>query len=627
MEDTQLSGEARPPGQPGVPGGPGERRALKHDSPTLGQPQTATAWLMLLAVLVVCAVPMLVTVGHADSKRTMENIAVLSAQETWLRQHGWQDIPADPDAWLMPTRNGNPRIVKPPMVIWMDMLAWTGLTPETSTADQLIYRARVVSVAMGLLTVAGVFWIGCVLRNHKLAVLSALTAGTCLFLLKQARIASYDMHMTGWATLAVASAIWAMRPFRPAPGMGRVIFGWCLAGVALAASYMSKGPLALLVGAAPVLCTIVVVKDRWRRHTLGLVGMLLVAALLTAPWYLYLISVVRNAEGALLHEYRAERMEFQLPFYYLGLFGLITPWTVWLFGGLLQPFMRSSGEDRRQLLLPWAWFVLIFVAFSIPGAKQQRYILPIMPAAALLIGQLWCYHITLAKRGEVDPGVNLLRVPHWATLITVSVLAWPFFVTQEWMVGQGWYKTIPLGDVSMVLAASAGVVLTILALLGARWHFQWRPMRAALATALWSAVFMTLGLYARSTGPLGVHPVRASAQRIAAIIDGGVVGGLIHRKHPLAPNEEFLLYSRRIIPPVRPKQAARFGQEAERVYMIAPLARDTTRALKRAGYAQIDEFLHDYDEELGLWKYVGDNDTTSSDEAEIASPITKQPAP
>lgn len=611
MEEAKTSG-----GSP-FPSGPEEPNLFNPDPRPLSP---AATWLILLGILVLCAIPMLTAIGQTDSKRTMENIAVLSAQETWLRQHGWEDIPADPNAWLMPTRNGNPRIVKPPMVVWIDMLAWTGLTPETSTAEQLIARARIASVGMGLLTVACVFWIGCVLRDHKLAIISALAAGSCLFLQRQARIASYDMHMTAWATLAVASAIWAIRPFKPTPGLARTILGWSLAGVALAGSYLSKGPLALLVGAAPVLCTIVIVKKRWPRHVIGLVGMLLIAAALTAPWYLYLLSVVRNAEGALLHEYRAERMEFQYPFYYLGLIGLVLPWSIWLVSALIQPFVRSTGDQRKHLMIAWAWFVLVFVAFSLPGAKQQRYILPIMPAAALLIGQLWCYHESLAQRGEVDPGVNLLRVPHWIAMIGVSVLAWPFFVSQEWMVGRGWFETTPVGDVPMGFAAFGGITLTALAVLGARWHFQWRPMRAGIVTAVWSAVLLSMVWYGWSTGERSLHPVRADAEQIGLKTQGAIIGCLKHRKYPLSPNEEFLLYARRILPPVKTLGVAEFGQRKETTYLIAPQAKPLNRYLRRNGYELDAAFQHDYDQMLNLWKYVGIPDATQNDVADTASP-------
>lgn len=595
MRDTQSSDAARS-GQ--VNENPVPGRPIGHNS-------GAGDWLMLFMVLVISAIPMLIVVGRGDSKRTMENIAVLSAQETWLRQHGWQDIPADPDAWLMPTRNGNPRIVKPPLVIWLDMLAWADLTPAESTAQQLVGRARIVSVGMALLTVAGVYWIGLMMGDRKLAIMSALAAGTCVFLLRQARIASYDIHMTGWATLAVASAVWAMRPFGPTPALGRTLAGWGLAGVALAGAYMSKGPLALLVGAAPVLCTIVVVKDNWRRHTKGLVGMLFVAALLTLPWYLYLWGEVRNTAAALLNEYRAERPEFQPPYYYLGLFGLMLPWSIWLLAGLTQPFMRASGEHRRKLMVAWVWFVFIFVAFSLPGAKQQRYILPIVPAAALLIGQLWRYHETLAQRGEADPGVNLLRIPHWIGVIGASLLVWPFFVSQGWMVERGGFKTMPVGDVPHVFAAAVGVVLTVLAVLGVRWHFQWKPFRAAVVMACWSMVLMMLAWYAWSSGDRGMHPVRVPAQKFGAMVEGGVVGYFKHRKHPLSPNEEFLLYARRILQPVRPTEAQAFGRSAEHVYMLAPRVGDARRVLRRSGYEKVRAFQHDYDEVLDLWRYTG----------------------
>ena len=580
------------------------------------QSNLAGSILALLLVLFISAVPMLVAVGQSDSKRTMENIAVLSAQETWLRQHGWQDIQPDPEAWLMPSRNGNPRIVKPPLVIWLDMLAWTGLTPADSTAQQLITRSRYVSVAMGLMVVAGVYWMGCVLWDRKMAVIAALSAGTMLFLTRQARIASYDMHMTGWATLAVASAIWAMRPFGPPQTVLKAVLGWGFAGVALAGAFMSKGPLAILVGAAPVLCTMLIIKSNWRRNVIGLIGMLIVAAVLTAPWYLYIMFEIRNAEGTLLHEYKAERMEFQTPFYYLGLLGLVLPWSMWLVAGLIQPFMRAEGEQRRRLMIAWAWFVLIFVAFSIPGAKQQRYILPIVPAVALLVGQLWRYHEQLAEQGEVDPGVNLLRVPHWVCLIAVSLLIWPFFTSQNWMLTHGWVKEMPIGTLSQWVLIPAALFLIALSIIGTIWHFQWKPLRAGIVTALWSAVLLTITWYAWATGERTIHPVRADAEKVGQIVDGGIFGILKHNKYNTAPNEEFLLYSRRIMPPVRPRELATFGQDYSSVYIAAPQQREAQRALRRNGYELVMPFQHDYDEVLDLWKRKdkpAEADTESSD--------------
>ncbi len=562
-------------------------------------------WLMLLLVLVVSAGPMFVVVGRGDTKRTMENITVASAQETWLRQHGWQDIPPDADAWLMPTRNGRPRIVKPPMVVWLDMLAWTGLSPGDSSAQQLLTRARWVSAGMGLMVVAGVFWLGRVLWDRRVAVMAALAAGTCLFLTRQARIASYDIHMVGWATLAVASAVWAMRPFAARSGVARTVGGWCLAGVALAAAYMSKNPLALLAGAAPVLTTIIVVGERLRRNIAGLVGMLLIAGLLILPWHLYVADVLGDAGGRLLNEYKAQRSEFQPPWYYVGLIGLVFPWSIWLVAALIQPFVRAGKEGRRRLLVAWAWFVLIFVVFSIPGAKQQRYILPIVPAAALLIGQLWRYHQVLSERGEVDPGVNTLRVPHWAILIVVSLGYWPFMAYQRAMLEAGWFEQMPVGALSHWIAGPTAAVLILLAAVGAFWHFRWRPMRAMVVTSLWSAVLLTATWYAWSTGERGVHPVRASAERMGQLAEGAAVGMLQSEVYPVDPNEEFLFYTRRIYTLVDGDGLHEFGQSAERVYVVTPPLDELAEVMRGGGYEQAGVVEYDYDETFGLWLFDG----------------------
>jgi hypothetical protein len=164
-----------------------------------------------------------------------------------------------------------------------------------------------------------------------------------------------------------------------------------------------------------------------------------------------------------------------------------------------------------------------------------------------------------------------------------------------------------------MFAAAAGVVLTVLAVLGARWHFQWKPMRAAVAMSVWSMVLMMLAWYGWSTDDRGMHPVRVPAQKFAEIVDGAAVGYFKHRKYPLSPNEEFLLYARRILPPVRPTEAESFGRSAEHVYVLAPQAGDAWRVLRRSGYERVRAYQHDYDEVLDLWRYAGQSKPAETD--------------
>src|SRR5206468_558268 len=149
--------------------------------------------------------------------------------------------------WLTPSFNGTTRVTKPPMLVWLNMLSWSDLDLATSTPDQLVLRARLVSVTLALLTLGSTFWIGLTLADYKLAVLAAMIAGSNILLRRQARFAAYDIHLTAWATLAVAAAFWAMRPCGLTAEKRQQVLGWGIAGLGLAMAWLSKGPLAIAI--------------------------------------------------------------------------------------------------------------------------------------------------------------------------------------------------------------------------------------------------------------------------------------------------------------------------------------------------------------------------------------------
>jgi 4-amino-4-deoxy-L-arabinose transferase-like glycosyltransferase len=83
-------------------------------------------------------------------------------------------------------------------------------------------------------------------------------------------------------------------------------------------------------------------------------------------------------------------------YYYLIVVPLLAlPWTTFLIGGLTQfrSWLRRTRADETdpslQLLMPFAlaWFLFPLVFFSFSGSKLPGYILPILPAAALIIGK------------------------------------------------------------------------------------------------------------------------------------------------------------------------------------------------------------------------------------------------
>ncbi len=76
-------------------------------------------------------------------------------------------------------------------------------------------------------------------------------------------------------------------------------------------------------------------------------------------------------------------------FYFLRFSVEFIPWIVFLPTAFVLAFRRGEGIRRKELLFLSVWFILIFVFFTFIKGKKDNYILPLYPAAAILIGWFW----------------------------------------------------------------------------------------------------------------------------------------------------------------------------------------------------------------------------------------------
>ena len=387
------------------------------------------------------------------------------------------------------------------MTAWLHMLAWWDLEPAAADGPALALRARLVSVAMALLAVAATFWAGMSLGGVRTARLAAMVLGTTLLFIHQARAAAPEAVLVGFSTLAVAAGLWAIRPLGSASRAGRRVVGWLIAGGAMGAAILTKGPIALLFIAPPLLAAIALTPRRRTDSTIGLLFALTLGATLTSPWYLYVLDRSPDAWEPLLGHYGAPADLFLLTWSHARVAAMLSPWQVLLVGALCQPFLRVNRLARRQLLIAWFWFVLLAVAFSIPAARDPRYLMPILPAAALMIGQLWSYHARLAAARQDDPAANLLRTPHWLLIGLASILGPLLIALQPELIRTGWLDRPLLPGLGWPAALGLGVALLAIAIAGTRWHFKWRPRLAAYATIAWMIVASTTGFYAHAQAP------------------------------------------------------------------------------------------------------------------------------
>lgn len=572
------------------------------------------AWLIMALLLGLCAPPLFMRTGVHLSTHTMENVAMVTSQETWLRWHA-----GETGAWMVTSNDGQPRVEKPPMLTWLDFLAWSDLTPGVATPMDLTHRARIVSALLALIMLASIFWLGNSLGDLSIASLAMLVAGSMIFFQRQGRSASYDIHFVAWGTLAVAAAFWAMKPLDSGapPSRARQIAGWSIAGAAMACSLMSKNPLLFAIVLMPVLGAIVLLPHRRGSNLVGLGAAIVIALLPVIPWYWHVVVTYPRAFAILKMEFQQPRTNPQVFYYYLGLFGLVVPWSAWLICGLIQPFTHVEWQRRRRLLVPWLWFALIFLFFSIPAAKQQRYILPIIPAVALLCAQVLREYQSKADSGRADRLARIIGGAMWFILFLVSLCVGPMLAFHEWLAARmpakmsDEFNAIRFNQISVAWAIVLTIVLVALAVLGWIWNQRWQPMRSALAMAIWTLAVTSVYWGFENGEPRRTDEVKlyqSEAERVATIIGNSPmrslrITGSDFQSYKL--NEEFRLYFGRLIRRITPEELSSYAEQSPTpVYVLTKSQPEYADTLAAAGYHEVDSaVITDEKDVQQLWRH------------------------
>ena len=395
-------------------------------------------------------------------------------------------------------------------------------------------RARVVTVIIGLIMLAAVFWIGVTLADLKLAALATLVVGSTWFFQRQARTASYDIHVAAWATLAVAAALWAVRPRGAAPGRARSWLGWGLCTFAMILGCYGKNPLPVGLAVIPLAGAAVLWRERRKAIIVGTLVSAVISVGAVAVWYGWALRGNPELIRDLQHEFSQPRGKDAQPiWYYVGIFGLVLPWTIWLISGLAHPFTGLARHWKRMLLLGLVWFVGLFVAMSLVEAKQQRYILPIVPAVALLVAGVWCDHARAAAQGERPGPIYPFIWLHW---LVIGVVTLGFGVAladgpavAEWL--GGFRQDDAAGEPILDSIGLVPAILVTVALLGVAGygfvqHLRWRPYPAAICCGLWMLGLLAVAWPAYGLAPSGRHLMRPIAADFRAVVGDAPITSL-----------------------------------------------------------------------------------------------------
>lgn len=288
--------------------------------------------------------------------------------------------------WVTPTLLGKPWLEKPALYYWEAMVAFRAF----GVSDR---AARLPGALDGALLVAAIYFF---LRRFRAGseMDGALIAASCAGVVGFAHAAAMDMPLAAFFSIALLGwYAWYESGRR-----------WCLAAfyIFIALGTLAKGPVAPAL-AAVIIFIFVAVKREWRAiwRTLWIPGIVLYLVV-ALPWY---VAVqLRNPEffRVFILEHNLARFSANVyhhpqPFwFYLPVFLLaVMPWAlalilaVWERIRLIWAHGRqafSSSEDSWALFL-LIWMLVPVLFFSASQSKLPGYILPAVPAGALLVAE------------------------------------------------------------------------------------------------------------------------------------------------------------------------------------------------------------------------------------------------
>jgi 4-amino-4-deoxy-L-arabinose transferase-like glycosyltransferase len=291
------------------------------------------------------------------------------AWEMWLRGD-----------FVVPYINGEPYSHKPPLLFWLIQLGW-GLFGVNDWWPRLVAPLCALGALPLLLRLGRLLWPDA--RDAHLNSVWVLF-GTLLF----AGFVTLTMFDLLLMLCAMAGMVGVLSLAR---GERRGGLLWLGAGIGL--GVLAKGPVILLhVLPAAIVAPwwMPAIRQRAGRWYLDLLLGVLLGAVIALAWALpaaylggeeYRRAILWGQTAGRVAESFAHRAAW---WYYLPLLPLILfPWFVWprFWQGLLAVGLRDNGI--RFLL---AWILLTLIGFSIVSGKQAKYLVPFLPAFALLAG-------------------------------------------------------------------------------------------------------------------------------------------------------------------------------------------------------------------------------------------------
>ncbi len=385
--------------------------------------------------------------------------------------------------YIVALDNYQPWLDKPILAFWMiaGMLKLLGVS---ALAGRL--HSAISAILLGVVVYAG----SRPFAGRPASLMAALIFLSCPLACVIGHLSLTDMPLALFTTASIlflARGAWQR-------STGYLACGYAALGLAV----MCKGPIAVVLVALTFLISIAAsargLEDSLRaagsfRPALGAI----IVLAFNLPWYaaatvhthgafFYDFFIRQNFGRMVGHVNHQQHWWFYIPVFFGGLF----PWSLYLFSAPGLPAhlwrRRHTGSERdRLLLLSASWALAVLGLFGAIKTKLPTYILPALPAVAILVGM----QLDMVARSAKFRRLLLISVPVFSGAVAVFVLKTRL---------HGYLRAV-LTDNALLILAIAGILgAHCLLLLGTR---QTPSVVALLAGALLACgTFVPLGLSA-----------------------------------------------------------------------------------------------------------------------------------
>jgi 4-amino-4-deoxy-L-arabinose transferase-like glycosyltransferase len=416
--------------------------------------------------------------------------------------------------WITPTLSGRPWLEKPPLYYWQTMVSYSIFGVSDAAA-------RIPSAVDASLLVIAVYLFFRRFRRG-VEVDAALITASCAGIVGYSRAASMDMALTASFSIGML-AWWAWRE------SNKKIYLAAFYGC-MALGMLAKGPVAPFLAAVVIVAFALVAREARLVLRMFWFPAILFFCVISLPWYA--AAQLRNPQffREFILEHNLARFSSNLyhhpePFwYYVPVTAIaLVPWIVFVTAALFEtmrgwwaerkaPRIESDVESQLSLFA-CCWLIVPVLFFSISQSKLPGYILPAVPAGAVLLADY------LARHMEKDE-----PVAKWMAMLHALVASAP--IVPAVLIGYIVTKHSLPGGRPLIYALVIAVVLCLAILLTMLSRFRLRMLRfvTLIPVVLAVAAVMKLGTTAidqkLSTRPLAIELASVETQRLPLAVCG-----------------------------------------------------------------------------------------------------------